>query len=239
MPDRFFNTLFVISPKGEVVHRAAKNHLWCRERSCTPHDVYDRWVELFGDGIDAFYPVLRDRRHRQPRHDLLQRRRVPRGRARARVQRRRGRLPAQRGRPDDERRLPGRRHVDAPEPRPRALQQRVRAGAERRPGVPASADAATRSTSAAGSRTSSTTWATSCRYSPSGYNTFVTGTVDIEALRQFRVMNLNSNWMKDLRTEVFRRMYERADPPDEPVARAGPEAPRARSTRSTGRTSSG
>ena len=45
-------------------------------------------------------------------------------------------------------------------------------------------------------------------YSASGYNTFVTGIVDIEALRQFRVMNLNSNWMKDLRTEVFRRMYE-------------------------------
>jgi beta-ureidopropionase len=35
--------------------------------------------------------------------------------------------------------------------------------------------------------------------------------VDIEALRQFRVMNLNSNWMKDLRTEIFRRMY------DEPI----------------------
>ena len=59
MPNRYFNTLFVISPSGEVVHKAAKNHLWCRERSCTPHDVYDRWVELFGDGIDAFYPVLR------------------------------------------------------------------------------------------------------------------------------------------------------------------------------------
>ncbi len=59
MPNRYFNTLFVISPKGEVVHKAAKNHLWCRERSCTPHDVYDRWVELFGDGIDAFFPVLR------------------------------------------------------------------------------------------------------------------------------------------------------------------------------------
>ena len=59
MPDRFFNTLFVISPQGEIVHTAAKNHLWCRERSCTPHDVYDRWVELFGDGIEAFYPVLR------------------------------------------------------------------------------------------------------------------------------------------------------------------------------------
>jgi hypothetical protein len=42
----------------------------------------------------------------------------------------------------------------------------------------------------------------------SGANTFVAGIVDIEALRQFRVMNLNSNWMKDLRTEIFRRMYE-------------------------------
>ena len=42
----------------------------------------------------------------------------------------------------------------------------------------------------------------------SGANSFVAGIVDIEALRQFRVMNLNSNWMKDLRTELFRRMYE-------------------------------
>ena len=35
MEDRFFNTLFVIDPNGELVHKAAKNHLWCRERSCT------------------------------------------------------------------------------------------------------------------------------------------------------------------------------------------------------------
>jgi hypothetical protein len=45
-------------------------------------------------------------------------------------------------------------------------------------------------------------------YSASASNTFVTGIIDIEALRQFRVMNLNSNWMKDLRTEVFRGMYD-------------------------------
>jgi hypothetical protein len=43
---------------------------------------------------------------------------------------------------------------------------------------------------------------------PSGANTIVSGLVDVEALRQFRVMNLNSNWLKDLRTELFRRMYE-------------------------------
>ena len=59
MEDRYFNLLFVISPHGEIVHKAAKNHVWCRERSCVPHDIYDRWVELFGDGIDAFFPVLR------------------------------------------------------------------------------------------------------------------------------------------------------------------------------------
>src|SRR3978361_1292924 len=29
--NRFFNTLFVISPQGEIVHKAAKNHLWSRE----------------------------------------------------------------------------------------------------------------------------------------------------------------------------------------------------------------
>ena len=48
-------------------------------------------------------------------------------------------------------------------------------------------------------------------YQASGYNTAVAAIVDIEQLRQFRVMNLNSNWIKDLRTELFRKMY------DEPI----------------------
>ncbi len=59
MDNRFFNMLFVLGPNGEIVHQAAKNHLWCRERSTTPHDIYDRWVEVFGEGLDAFYPVLK------------------------------------------------------------------------------------------------------------------------------------------------------------------------------------
>ncbi len=45
-------------------------------------------------------------------------------------------------------------------------------------------------------------------YSASGANTMVAAILDIEALRQFRAMNLNSNWLKDLRTEIFRRMYD-------------------------------
>ncbi|WP_199883420.1 hypothetical protein [Streptomyces sp. CB01580] len=54
----------------------------------------------------------------------------------------------------------------------------------------------------------------------------MSGIVDIEALRQFRTMNLNSNWLKDLRTEVFRRMYDEPIHPanlwltDEPVRHA-------------------
>jgi hypothetical protein len=45
-------------------------------------------------------------------------------------------------------------------------------------------------------------------YSASAANTMVAGLIDIEALRQYRAMNLNSNWLKDLRTELFKRMYE-------------------------------
>ena len=63
--------------------------------------------------------------------------------------------------------------------------------------------------------------------------------IDIEALRQFRVMNLNSNWMKDLRTELFRRMYDEPIHPEEPVAGRVSRHSTPRSTRSTGRTSSG
>ena len=82
------------------------------------------------------------RRHREHRDDLLLRRRVPGGRSRARHERRRGRLPAERGGADDRRRLSRRRHLDAPEPRPRALQQRLHALPQRRPGLPAPADGA-------------------------------------------------------------------------------------------------
>ena len=46
-------------------------------------------------------------------------------------------------------------------------------------------------------------------HSASGSNTVVSAVIDIEALRQYRAMNLNSNWLKDLRTELFQEMYSR------------------------------
>ncbi len=208
MPDRFFNTLFVISPKGEVVHKAAKNHLWCRERSCTPHDVYDRWVELFGDGIDAFYPVLRtddignlgticcsDGEYPEAVRALA-------FNGAEVVYRPSEAVPMTNvGYPGGGTwMLQNRAHahfnnvyVLAPNVGPVFLapatappdRHRRRPVAHRR---------------LHGQRRVVLARPVTTRSSPA--------TIDIEALRQFRVMNLNSNWMKDLRTEVFRRMYE-------------------------------
>ena len=210
MPDRFFNMLFVISPQGEVVHRAAKNHLWCRERSCTPHDVYDRWVELFGDGIDAFYPVLRtddvgnigticcsDGEYPEAVRALA-------FNGAEVVYRPSEAVPmtnwgSERG---GTWLLQNRAHahftnvyVLAPNVGPVFLHPKMEHPFDIGGGSSHIVDYMGNVIS----------------YSPSGYNTFVAGMVDIEQLRQFRVMNLNSNWIKDLRTEVFRRMY------DEPI----------------------
>jgi hypothetical protein len=60
-------------------------------------------------------------------------------------------------------------------------------------------------------------------YSPSGYNTAVAATIDVEALRQFRVRNLNSNWIKDLRTEIFRTMYDQSIHPKNLWMKKDPE----------------
>ena len=57
-PDRFFNVGFVISPEGEVVlkHYKISALLPC-ERSISPHDLFDWWVEKYGRTLEAFWPV--------------------------------------------------------------------------------------------------------------------------------------------------------------------------------------
>ncbi len=56
-PERFFNCAFIIDPQGEVVHRHHKLQVFAREHSTVPHDVWDKWTELYGTGLDAFFPV--------------------------------------------------------------------------------------------------------------------------------------------------------------------------------------
>lgn len=209
MPDRFFNLLFVIGPDGEVIHRAAKNHLWCRERSCTPHDVYDRWVELFGDGIDAFYPVLRtpdignlgticcsDGEYPEAVRALaLNGAEV--------VYRPSEAVPmTQVGEPGGTWLLQNRAHAHfnnvymvCPNVGPVYVHPKMEHPYDISGGNAHIVDYQGQVIG----------------HTVSGANSFVCGIVDVESLRQFRAMNLNSNWMKDLRTEVFRRMY------DEPI----------------------
>src|SRR3954451_17685032 len=55
---RFFNVGFVLDPDGQVVLRHHKLvPLLPVEHSVTPHNVFDRWIELYGATLDAFYPV--------------------------------------------------------------------------------------------------------------------------------------------------------------------------------------
>ena len=210
MDDRFFNMLFVIGPDGTIVHRAAKNHLWCRERSTTPHDVLDRWIEVFGDGLEAFYPVL----HTPDIGNL-------------------GTICCSDGEyPEAVRALAfnGAEVVYRPsEAVPMTqvgtetggtwlLQNRAHAHFNSlymvcpnvgpvyvHPKMEHPYDVG------GGGGHVVDYQGQVLGQSQSGMNAFCAGIIDIEALRQFRAMNLNSNWMKDLRTELFRGMY------DEPI----------------------
>jgi len=207
MKNRFFNTLFVIDPNGKIVHKAAKNHVWCREHSCTPHDIYDRWVELFGDRIEAFYPVLKTKDIGNIGTICCSDGEYPEAvRALAFngaevVYRPSEAIPmTNSGYPGGGTWLiqnQAHAHFNSlymicPNVGPVFLH----------PGMKHPFDIA------GGHSHIVDYMGNVVSYSPSGYNTAVAATIDIEALRQFRVRNLNSNWLKDLRTEVFRKMYD-------------------------------
>src|SRR3954466_3469503 len=58
-PDRFFNVGFVIDPAGEVILQHYKvSPLFPVEHSVCPHDIYDWWIERYGNTLDAFWPVV-------------------------------------------------------------------------------------------------------------------------------------------------------------------------------------
>ena len=206
MDDRYFNTLFVIDPQGEVVHKAAKNHLWCRERSCTPHDIYDRWVECFGEGIEAFYPVLKtddignigticcsDGEYPEAVRALT-------FNGAEVVYRPSEAVPMTNSgsSPGGSWMVQNRGHAEfnsvymlCPNVGPVYLSPSSRFPMDISGGN-------SHIVSYRGEIMS---------HSTSSNNTAVSAVIDIEGLRQFRAMNLNSNWLKDLRTELFQDMY--------------------------------
>src|SRR6201994_1237315 len=58
-PNLFFNIGFVIGPDGDVILQHYKlSALLPYERSISPHDLYDWWVERYGRTLSAFWPVV-------------------------------------------------------------------------------------------------------------------------------------------------------------------------------------
>ncbi len=56
--DRFFNVGFIIDRAGEVILQHYKvSPLFPVEHSVCPHDIYDWWIEKYGRNLDAFWPV--------------------------------------------------------------------------------------------------------------------------------------------------------------------------------------
>lgn len=55
--DRFFNSAFLINPAGEVILQSYKMQVFCREHSTVPHDIWDKWTELHGYELDSIYSV--------------------------------------------------------------------------------------------------------------------------------------------------------------------------------------
>ena len=59
MPDRFFNVGFILDPNGEVILKHYKvAPLYPVEHSVCPHDVYDWWIERYGNTLESFWPVV-------------------------------------------------------------------------------------------------------------------------------------------------------------------------------------
>jgi len=58
IPGYYFNWAFVIDPEGEVIHKAAKHQVYYKEPSTTPHDILDLWIDAYGNSLDSFFPVV-------------------------------------------------------------------------------------------------------------------------------------------------------------------------------------
>lgn len=58
--DCLFNCAFIVDPQGKVIYRRAKSQVERIEAQWTtvPHDVWDDWVRIHGEGLDSFFPVV-------------------------------------------------------------------------------------------------------------------------------------------------------------------------------------
>jgi predicted amidohydrolase len=202
-PGRFFNVGFILNPEGDVI---LKHHkvvpLLPVEHSVTPHNVWDRWVELYGRGLDAFYPVADTQIGRL------------------------GFLMANEGSyPENARGLAmnGAEVVyRGPYPHPHTgnglfeIQNRARALDNNLYLIAcnvgtyylnADSDVPI-DTFGGGSAVIDYRGQIVGRHDYSGGSSWVAGTIDVEALRRFRASAQWDNWLKDLTTEQYQVIYE-------------------------------
>ncbi|WP_024334760.1 nitrilase-related carbon-nitrogen hydrolase [Desulfotignum balticum] len=221
MEDIYINTLFIMGPDGTAVHKAPKNHIWCREHSVTPHDIYDRWVEVFGDGLEAFYPVLKtedignigticcsDGEYPEVVRALTMN-------GAEVIYRPSEACPMTNsgGRGGGSWMTQNRGHAEfnsvymiCPQVGPVYVN-----------------DLCEHPMNIAGGHAHIVDYRGELMaYEPNNANSMVAATIDIEALRQFRDMSLNFNWLKDLRTELFKKMYDTPIYPKNLVLDRGP-----------------
>jgi predicted amidohydrolase len=201
-PGRYFNVGFVIDRQGEVILRHHKVvPLLPVEHSMTPHNVWDRWVELYGMTLDAFYPVVDTEIGRL------------------------GIMMANEGSyPENARGLAmngaevvyrasfPHRASDAfvVQTRARALDNNLYVVAPNLGSYHLTVDSTTPIDTFGGhSLIADHLGRVVGELNYSGGSSWVAGTIDIDALRHFRSNAGWGNWMKDLTTEQYRLIYER------------------------------
>ncbi len=203
-PQRFFNCAFVIDPSGAVIHKHHKLQVFAREHSTVPHDVWDRWIELYGSGLDAFFPVVdtaigrigcvicMEGSYPEPARglamngaEILYRPSYPEPYVANDLWELQNRSRA----------LDNTTYVVAPNPAAYLPTPETKFPLDTFGGKSMIVDYQGRIVSS---------------HAAGGTASYAGGIINIEALREYRARSLWGNWLKDLRTEQFRLIYERS-----------------------------
>jgi len=199
-PGCYFNIGFLIGPDGSILlrhHKVAVLHP--HETSLTPHAVWERWIELYGRTLDSFYPVA-DTEIGRIGFMIANEAAYPEN---ARGLALNGCEIAYRG------------------PYPIAefasIQNRARAldnnmyviGNQNGPTVPSSHDSqAALIDKQRHSMVVDYRGQILASMEHGGTSTFLNATIDVEALRDYRLRTSLGGWLKDLTTEQYRVIYE-------------------------------
>ncbi|MGE3808541.1 MAG: nitrilase-related carbon-nitrogen hydrolase [Gemmataceae bacterium] len=203
-PDRFFNVGFIIDPSGAVIlqHYKVSALLPC-ERSVSPHDLFDWWVEKYGRTLDAFWPVADTAIGRLGVMMAMEGNYPENGRGLAMNGAEvvyRASLPTPFSEND----------IFEISNRARALENNMYILAPNIGGYYLFPDSDT-TIDAGGGQSMIVDYkgAIVGKQRDTNGSTFVSGVINIEALRHHRTHAMTTNWLKDVRTEMAQIIYER------------------------------